>query len=480
MSAGIAITAGLLLMRALQFAKKFSDFSRKCADEKKEVELKCIKLSQQVSDFQKVIILEREKFAKEKKANEQKNVGFFKEISGQRNYAEKGFEEERNMFETSEFTKKFDLLVQQRDKFASTIKVLEKSVSSSNQKPVSSQRSVKSFDQIHKTNLFYDRNIDGSGTHQRRRRYKEEELVWKKKPVEDELKEKESCVHAFNAKRNNVRKRKSDHIYTRDQLISEVFKVCIDSFPYHVSCGVCYKFVYHSSYAMIETNKEVVDDNTSSCADSISSFKYVGFSYKELNKSYKTRKPEFVEFQSLFSTCSPTESVNVETNIHETQCQYDESDSETDIENSIQISESVTSKSSNETKTDEYKNIMNQSIKTDFSKNMTEEIFRVLMNASDPVPIIEKLESNSELNQTSNFEKQIIDLQKIIEELEDENNDLRFKLDKCSEENKEISKELNALKDDLFKQKLEEKKMFESQNWNVHSNPEFETVTSKT
>ncbi|KAI3719301.1 hypothetical protein L6452_20197 [Arctium lappa] len=60
------------------FAKKFSEFSRKCADEKKEVELKCIKLSQQVSAFEKLIILEREKFAKEKKAIEQKNVGFFK------------------------------------------------------------------------------------------------------------------------------------------------------------------------------------------------------------------------------------------------------------------------------------------------------------------------------------------------------------------------------------------------------------------
>ncbi|KAI3669133.1 hypothetical protein L6452_40357 [Arctium lappa] len=137
------------------FTKKFSDFSRKCADEKKKVELKCIKLSQQVSDFQKVIILEREKFAKEKKAIEQKNVGFFKEISGQRNDTEKGFEEERSMFEAeikkltnklselservlkeqktkSEFTKKIDLLVKERDNFASTIKVLEQTASSSN------------------------------------------------------------------------------------------------------------------------------------------------------------------------------------------------------------------------------------------------------------------------------------------------------------------------------------------------------------
>ncbi|KAI3715248.1 hypothetical protein L6452_22221 [Arctium lappa] len=224
------------------FAKKFSEFSRKCVDEKKEVELKCIKLSQQVSDFQKVIILEREKFATEKKAIEQKNVSVFKEISGQRNNAEKGFEEERSMFETeikrltaklselSEkalkeqrtkpgFTKKIDLLVKERDNFASTIKVLEKSVSSTNQKSVSPQRSVKSFDRIRKTNLFYDSNIDGSGIHQRRRRYKDEELVWKKKPVEDELKEKESCVHAVNAKKNKVHKGKPDHIYSRDQLL---------------------------------------------------------------------------------------------------------------------------------------------------------------------------------------------------------------------------------------------------------------------
>ncbi|KAI3693072.1 hypothetical protein L6452_32900 [Arctium lappa] len=224
------------------FAKKFSEFSRKCADEKKEVELKCIKLSQQVSDFQKVIILEREKFATEKKAIEQKNVSVFKEISGQRNNAEKGFEEERSMFEMeikkltaklselsekalkeqrtkSEFTNKIDLLVKERDNFASTIKVLEKNVSNTNQKYVSPQRTVKSFDQIRKTNLFFDSNIDGSGTRSRRRRYKDEELVWKKKPVEDELKEKESCVHAVNAKKNKASKSKADHIYSRDQLL---------------------------------------------------------------------------------------------------------------------------------------------------------------------------------------------------------------------------------------------------------------------
>ncbi|KAI3770905.1 hypothetical protein L6452_02053 [Arctium lappa] len=82
-----------------EFAKKFSEFSRKSVEEKKTVELKCIKLSQQVSDFEKVIIIEREKFAQDKKEIEQKNVRFFKEISDGRKNVEKYFEEERNIFE---------------------------------------------------------------------------------------------------------------------------------------------------------------------------------------------------------------------------------------------------------------------------------------------------------------------------------------------------------------------------------------------
>ncbi|KAI3746903.1 hypothetical protein L6452_09345 [Arctium lappa] len=226
-----------------------------------------------------------------------------------------------------------------------------------------------------------------------------------------------------------------------------------------------------------EKGKVVNDDETSSCADSISSFKSVGFTYKDLNECYKTRKPEFSEFSSLFSPCLPTESAKVEANSTESQCQYDESDSETDVENQISLSDSFTSNSSKESKGE---NIMNQNLNSDFSKIMTEEIFTEMMNASDPVPIIKKMESNSEVNQASIFEKQITDLQKTIEELEDENIDLRFKLDKSSEENKELSRELKVLKDDLFKQNLKEKKIFESLNWNVHSNPEFETINSKT
>ncbi|KAI3702040.1 hypothetical protein L6452_27643 [Arctium lappa] len=250
------------------------------------VELKCIKLSQQVSDFEKVIILEREKFAKEKKLIEQKNVGFFKEIYGQRKDAKKDFEEERNIFEAeikklteklselseiaqkdqntkSEFEMKIDLLIKERDNYSSRIKELEditskvvvtehttpesqihtprddsvdsecsfKTAVSSHKKTVSSKRSVKSYDQIRITNIFFDENVDGSDTYRRRRRrrrrYEEEKLVWRVKPIEDEKddekkeekKSKTSCVHVTKAMKNNARKGKLDQVYSRDQLI---------------------------------------------------------------------------------------------------------------------------------------------------------------------------------------------------------------------------------------------------------------------
>ncbi|KAI3697828.1 hypothetical protein L6452_30925 [Arctium lappa] len=220
------------------FVNKFSEFSRKSFEEKKMVELKCSKLSQQVADFEKVIIMERDMFEKEKKTIEQKNVGIFKEIFGHRKNAKNGFEEERQNFESeikklteklselstsalkeqktkSEFKEKIDLLVKERDNYSSKIKELEdivskvvvtehttpeskihtprnnsadfkKTASSSHQRTVSSKRSVYSFDQIRTTNIFFDRNVDGSGRQSRRRRYNEEKLVWKVKPVDDE------------------------------------------------------------------------------------------------------------------------------------------------------------------------------------------------------------------------------------------------------------------------------------------------------
>ncbi|KAI3667343.1 hypothetical protein L6452_42397 [Arctium lappa] len=222
------------------------DFSKKCFEEKKSLELKCLKFSQQISDFEKILILEREKFEKEKKAIKQKNVGVFKELSGQRNESEKGFEEERSIFENeikkltsklselsasalkeqktkSEFKTKIDHLVKERDNFASKIKELEKYVSSSNQKFVSSQMSVKSFNQIRHTNLFYDQFLNGSDTFSRTKSFKKEKLVWIKKSVKDdktdELKEKKSCVPVHKAKKKRATNGTSSQWGVREQCL---------------------------------------------------------------------------------------------------------------------------------------------------------------------------------------------------------------------------------------------------------------------
>ncbi|KAI3728832.1 hypothetical protein L6452_17476 [Arctium lappa] len=121
------------------YNQKLSDLSKKIVQEKKDIELICIKLSKQVSEFEKILISERDIFAKEKqvleekfvdlptqictlqdllekerkvfqekkisfesekKTFEKKNVGIFKEISAKNKNMEKDFEQERNFFET--------------------------------------------------------------------------------------------------------------------------------------------------------------------------------------------------------------------------------------------------------------------------------------------------------------------------------------------------------------------------------------------
>ncbi|KAI3707414.1 hypothetical protein L6452_25913 [Arctium lappa] len=244
-----------------EFEKKFSDLSKKGVEEKKVYELQSLMLSQKVEDFEKVIILERDQFAKERKANDQKG-------------AKKGFKEERSILEAkikklteklselsksvltekkkkSAFETKIELLIKERDSYSSKVKELQdiisktvvvtermtpeskihsprnnsvgsnKPAANSHQKTALFKRSVKSSNQIHSTNLFYDRNRDSSGTQKRRRSFQEEaELVWNRKPVKEELKCKNSCVHTPIAKKNNALKGKPDFVYSRDKLIS--------------------------------------------------------------------------------------------------------------------------------------------------------------------------------------------------------------------------------------------------------------------
>ncbi|KAI3677927.1 hypothetical protein L6452_37201 [Arctium lappa] len=86
-----------------------SEISKKTLQEKKDLELRCIKLSKQVSDFEKIIITERDTFAKERKVLEDKNTEFPKQISTLQDLLEKernifkekkqSFEQEKKLFE---------------------------------------------------------------------------------------------------------------------------------------------------------------------------------------------------------------------------------------------------------------------------------------------------------------------------------------------------------------------------------------------
>ncbi|KAI3665031.1 hypothetical protein L6452_43647 [Arctium lappa] len=250
----------------------------------KSLELKCVKLSQQVSDFEKVIILEREKVEKEKKISEQNKVNI-------------DFSEEKKVFETEiakltrelselstiilkekktnfELQKKFDQIEKERNSLSSKIKELEESVfkvkltdhktpesiaqsprddqtdSDCSLKKTSSSHfsnvfynpfcdlddglTSKSTDQIHSSNLFFDKNVDGSGnlkkTKSRKKSFwrRDDEKdrgnwIWKVKGSSEEKNTDKSFLHTSNAKWNYVSKGKTfgkpDLVYTINQLI---------------------------------------------------------------------------------------------------------------------------------------------------------------------------------------------------------------------------------------------------------------------
>ncbi|KAI3693309.1 hypothetical protein L6452_33143 [Arctium lappa] len=133
------------------YTKKLSEFYKKAFQEKKDLEHRCIKLSKQVSEFEKILITERDTFAKErkvledkvielpkqisvlqdllekerqifqekkksfdaeKKISEKRNVGIFKEISEKNKNLEKDFEQERQIFESeiSKLTTKLSVI----------------------------------------------------------------------------------------------------------------------------------------------------------------------------------------------------------------------------------------------------------------------------------------------------------------------------------------------------------------------------------
>ncbi|KAI3685189.1 hypothetical protein L6452_34426 [Arctium lappa] len=218
----------------------------------------------------------------------------------------------------------------------------------------------------------------------------------------------------------------------------------------------------------------------SSGTDLQNSFKSVGFKYSDLNKSYETRKIEFVEFESLFTTPS-NESVNNDKIPPETKCKYDEYESDADPSIIPSVSNPITLEPLLVEKVEEEANVTNESCfkndKMEFVENMTETIFSKIMNASDPDLVSVSKESNSVNGHTSDLMKQIDMLQKSLDEIEDENFDLKFKLEKSLKDNQELCNEINDLIDTLFKNVSMDKQMPNDQSWKVRSNPKFDEST---
>ncbi|KAI3729648.1 hypothetical protein L6452_18310 [Arctium lappa] len=257
-----------------------SEISKKTVQEKKDLELRCIKLSKQVSDFEKILITERDTFAKERK----KNVGIFKDISEKNKNLETNFEQERSYFESeiskltsklsvlssdilkeqmarSDLKKKFDTLISERNILTKKINDLEvanielsdkvtadvisqspvdnstesvcsfKTTSSSiHEKNVLKKKSVKSqfvkSNQIKPSNLFYDKSVDGPASYYVKSLGKSSQkiqMVWRVKDSSEEKEKYKAFASTSKAKKNRAHKGKSfvypDMFYSTNHLI---------------------------------------------------------------------------------------------------------------------------------------------------------------------------------------------------------------------------------------------------------------------
>ncbi|KAI3715347.1 hypothetical protein L6452_22326 [Arctium lappa] len=268
---------------------------------------------------------------------------------------------------------------------------------------------------------------------------------------------------------NDVLKKAPEHLYNFDKLGSTV----------RPTPNIRATFVEASnSKPFTETKgQEEMGENKSCGIDSQNSFKSVGFKYSDLNKIYENRKIEFAEFESMFTTSSK-ESVNKDTVPPETNCKYDEYESDVDPSTIPSVSNPIAPKPLLVEEVEEETVITNGSCfknyKKEFIENMTEEMFSEMMNASDSDPVSTAKESNSMSDHTSELMKQIDTLQQSLEEIEDENFDLKVKLEKSLKDNQELCTEINDLKITLFKNVSNDKQMFNDPSKKVRTNPEFD------
>ncbi|KAI3677732.1 hypothetical protein L6452_36998 [Arctium lappa] len=225
--------------------QKQFDISKKVIQEKKDLELRCIKLSKKVSEFEKILITERDTLSKErknksseieKKKSEKRNVGIFNEISEKTKNLDKDFEQERQIFESeiSKLTSKISVLssdikdleaanIDLSDKVSANVIVQSpvdnltelvcsfKTASSSiHGKNVFKKKNVKpnnvKSNQIHPSNLFYDKSIDSPGSFYIKsleKHSKKGQMVWRVKDSSNEQKKDKTSASTSNAKKNS-------------------------------------------------------------------------------------------------------------------------------------------------------------------------------------------------------------------------------------------------------------------------------------
>ncbi|KAI3715738.1 hypothetical protein L6452_22725 [Arctium lappa] len=249
---------------------------------------------------------------------------------------------------------------------------------------------------------------------------------------------------------NEILKKAPEHLYNFDKFGSTIRPI-----P-----DIRATFVEASTPTPLSETKgqEEMGKNKSGDTDSQNIFKSVGFQYGDLNKSYATRKIEFTEFESLFTTPS-NESVNTNTVLPETACKYDEYESDVDPSTMPSVSNPIASK-----------------------PLLVEEVEEehAITNGSYSDLVSNSKGSNSVNDHTSELMKQIDLLQQSFDEVEDENFDLKHKLEKSLKVNQELCIEINDLKVTMFKNASSDKQMFNDPSWKVRTNPEFDAPAKPT
>ncbi|KAI3672737.1 hypothetical protein L6452_38835 [Arctium lappa] len=214
--------------------QQLSDLSKKTLQEKKDLELRCIKLSQEVSEFEKILVTERDTFARERKVLEDKTVELPKQISALQDLLEKerkAFQEKKKSFElekknvekrnlTSKLTvlssdvlkeqmaksdlrQKFDTIIAERNILTGKIKDLEAANVQLSEKISADVINQSPYDNSTESSVdgptsFYVISLG--------KQSKKEQMVWRVKGSSDEKKKDKASTSTSKAKKNSVHK----------------------------------------------------------------------------------------------------------------------------------------------------------------------------------------------------------------------------------------------------------------------------------